>query len=137
MLAGSNSDNGSGAARIYSSRIEFDVDTALVTDGDDLIVGLLDPVGSGDFDTLRFRILREGATVLDQSFGDFAAALAYFGDHALDFGALNAGLSGDGILDLDFLLDYTTGELGAGFAFDFIAGNGTAQIVAPPPGGRA
>jgi hypothetical protein len=75
VLAGSYSDNSSGAARIYSSRIEFDVDIALVPDPDDLIVGLLDPVGSGDFVTLRFHVLK-GATGLDQSFGDLAAALA-------------------------------------------------------------
>ena len=104
---------------------ELELDVAFT---ESLQVSFLDPelLGEG-FDTLRLQIARGGALLLDQLFDDAVAALAFFDDHVLDFGAdPSAG-------GLRITLELTAG-LGDGFAGDFLLQGRPALIPEPATG---
>jgi hypothetical protein len=132
VMGGAYSDSGSGASKTYSSFVDWNLDMSLLGTQQDMLVGLLDPLSSGNgFDSMRFRIQMEGITVEDQIFGNIGTALSYFDDNTLNLGDWTVGLTGN--LDMKFLLDLTTDDLGAGFAFDLVFGNSTGTQPVPEP----
>ena len=96
-----------------------------------LLVGFMDPQSAGaGLSSLHFTITREGAVVEDQTFATTAAANSYFDDHALDFGALQAGVTGT--LDLLFSLEMTTMDDGTRYGTNFlIADVGLVSSILP------
>lgn len=80
--------------------------------------------------SVRFRIQREGATVVNQTFTDAAAARTYFEGATIDLRSTTTGVSGD--LDIRFFLDVTGDTPGAGIAIDYIFGNSTITNRAVP-----
>lgn len=120
ILGGGYAPDGVGIATTYSSSIALSFDPEQLAGGDTLLLGLLDPVASGNgFDELRFRVVIEDVTVFDQTFSDAASALALFDDHVLDLGNWRTDLQGD--LDLRFLLDLTASRPGDAFYTSFVA----------------
>lgn len=98
-------------------------------DGQQLILGLLDPEASGQgFSSLRFRVFNDGVSVLDQSFNESSEALNFFNDNALNLGALT--VSPNGRLSLMMQIDLTGNTVGEGFYFDVLAA--TSAVPAPP-----
>lgn len=92
------------------------------TDQKVLQLALLNPQTQGlGFDTLRFRVTREGAVVIDQSFVSLSSAQAYFSDQVLNLGVIGAGVTGT--LDLTISLDVVTSRAGDGFGATFFLGN--------------
>jgi hypothetical protein len=85
----------------------------------DLELGLLGSTFTGSgFDSLEFRVIEGGATILDRTFTDPFAATGYFDDHVLDLGSPTGGSSGS--LDLEFDLILTTSKVGDGFSVAFL-----------------
>ncbi len=121
---------GTGASHDYSSVLELNENNAPLT-GNGLVVGLLTPqlTGSGlqPGDLLRFRIQRQGITLVDQIFST-NPTLGYFQNSVFDLGVQNSGLNGAN-LDVQFLFDLTTTHPGSGVGAQFIVGNDSnAQI---------
>ena len=120
ILGGGYASDGVGMATTFSSSIALSFDPAQLAGGDTLVLGLLDPISSGNgFGQLRFRVVREDVTVFDQSFSDAASALALFDDYVFDLGNWRTDLQGD--LDLRFLLDLTASRPGDAFYTSFVA----------------
>ena len=121
---------GTGASHDYSSVLELNENNAPLI-GNGLVVGLLTPqlTGSGlqPGDSLRFRIQRQGITLVDQIFST-NPTLGYFQNSVFDLGVQNSGLNGAN-LDVQFLFDLTTTHPGSGIGAQFIVGNDSnAQI---------
>ena len=96
----------------------------------ELKVALDNPRSTGNgFDTLEFRLDKEGTTVLDQSFTSLAAATAYFTDHVLDLGGIATGITGT--LDLTFYLNLTSNDADAAFQADVLFGDNGAVVPEP------
>src|SRR5439155_24137129 len=114
---------GSAAPHTYSSVLELNENNAQL-DSNGTIVGmlatLLEGGGAGllSGDSLRFRIQRQGATLVDQTFTSNPAFLSYFQNTVLLLGPQNAGLGGAN-LDLQFLFDLTSTHGGAGVGAEF------------------
>ncbi len=122
--------SGTGASHDYRSALELNENNAPLT-GNGLVVGLLTPqlTGSGlqPGDSLRFRIQRQGITLVDQIFST-NPALSYFQNSVYDLGIQNSGLNGAN-LDVQFLFDLTTTHSGPGIGAQLIVGNDSnAQI---------
>ena len=115
--------------------LEMAVDMTTLKDGSqDLLVGLLDPVAVGEgFDSLVFQIYQEGDLVVDESFTDVAAALAFFDDTTLNLGDWTEGLSADNVLDLAFVLELDVDAADSGFLTDFMFGNSILESGPPVP----
>ena len=126
------SASGTGASHVYSTVQELNENSAQLN-SNHLIVGLLYPniTGSGLLpgDTLRFRVLRQGNTLIDQTFASSAAAASFMQNSALDLGVQNANLAGAN-LDLQFLFDLTSTHPGAGIGELFLVGSNASA-----PGG--
>jgi hypothetical protein len=132
-----------GHSHTYSSALKFDIDTQRLGTTHDLIVGFAGATATGaGFDSLHFRIQKEGINLVDKTWsaGQLADALLFFSDISVDFGSIVGGVSGDGILDLDFLFDLTASQVGQGFFTSMIAGDtfaGAGETTAgtvPEPG---
>jgi hypothetical protein len=76
-------------------------------------------------DSLRFRTLRNGATIIDQTFATVSDFATWFNNTVVYLGAANAGLNGAN-LDLQFLFDLTSIHPGAGVGAQFLLG--TSQV---------
>ena len=123
--------NGTGLSHDYSSVLEINENNAQLT-GNGLVVGLLTTqlTGAGlqSGDSLRFRIKRQGITLVDQTFSTNPALLTYLQNSVFDLGVQNAGLNGAN-LDVQFLFDLTTTHPGSGIGEQFVVGNDSnAQI---------
>ncbi|HSV16154.1 MAG TPA: autotransporter-associated beta strand repeat-containing protein, partial [Tepidisphaeraceae bacterium] len=116
---------GAGTSHTYSSVIEFTEDASALSSSSNLAVGLvgsaLTGTGLGAGDSLRFRIVRAGSTLVDQTFSTNAAAQSYFANSAFNLGVSNAGLGG-GNLDLQFLFDLTSSHVGNGIGAQVVSG---------------
>ena len=58
-------------------------------------------------DSLRFRLVRAGSTLVDQTFTTNTAVSSYFANTAFNLGISNSG-TGGGNLDVQFLFDLTS-----------------------------
>jgi hypothetical protein len=122
-------DLGSGVSLTSTALLDLTIDLSSPFDEVDVVLGLLDPVSVGSgFDLLRYQVIGEGNLLVDQSFVDLAAAMAFFDDQFLDLGVVSVG--SDGLLDLSIRLDLTGSRPGDGFYVNSIAG---IQVV-PLPG---
>ena len=92
-----------GTSKVFSALGSETIDLQQLPSHQHLFVGLLDPSGTSGFDTLRFRLMVEGAVVIDQTFSDLNGAMGYFDDHSLDLGGIDAGVVGP--LDVSWQLD--------------------------------
>ena len=93
-------------------------------------MGFLDPLTeNGGFDSLRFQIFEEGASVFDQTFANAASADAFFDDNILNLGLWTTGLSGD--LDLAFQFDLVASGLNDGYSLNLIAGVTSSPVPLP------
>jgi hypothetical protein len=134
-LAGLGADGADASTALtYSASVIEAVDLSKLTQGQqDLTIGLYSPTLTGaGFDALRFRIVKEAATVVDETFTDPTAAATYFDSHVLDLGPIDAGVSNDGILDLMMTLDVTA-HPGDGFAAQFLVASATPAAGVPEP----
>jgi hypothetical protein len=117
---------GSGAAHTYSSVLELNEDNAHLN-SDGLVLGMLaaqlDGNGAGlvSGDSLRFRLQRNGSTLVDQTFTTNPQVLSYFQNTVFNLGPQNAGLDGSN-LDLKFLFDLTGSHPNAGIGAQFLLG---------------
>ncbi len=126
VLAGGYAADGSGASKTHSATLTFAIDLTQVIPTMPLRFGFLDPVATGiGFDTLRLQIFKESISIFDQSFTSLATATSFFNDNVLNFGAANAGVSGN--LDLGMTMTYTSHTIGDSFALDFL-------VAVPEPG---
>jgi PEP-CTERM motif-containing protein len=87
--------------------------------------------GTG-FNTLRFRVTREGLLVVDQTFATVASAMSFFHDKVLQVSDWTTGVSPDNILDLEFTLDVVGSQAGSAFSTDFLVGNATIAAIPEP-----
>jgi hypothetical protein len=87
-------------------------------------------VSGAGFDRLVFRVTRDGAPVVSQSFTDLASAEAFFTDETLDLGSVDTTKSS---LNLAFSLDLTTDKLNSGFDAGLFFGNSTPGSGPPVP----
>jgi hypothetical protein len=120
-----------GALASQQARLELIPNLLEVSALQDVMIGFMnpEPLGSG-FDALRFRANRRGQTVVDETFEELGAALAYFDDLVLDVGTLYAGCREGGfgrpticfLSPLELIFDWTGSEPGAGFGVDLIVG---------------
>jgi hypothetical protein len=91
--------------------------------------GFLDPepVDSG-FDELSFRIEKAQDTIVEETFLDVAAAVAFFDDRVLELGHLESSAH-PSANRVRFVFDLTTDDPGAGFLVDMVV----AATVIPEP----
>jgi hypothetical protein len=69
-----------------SGEIEYDFDSKAFQAGDRLTLALMNVSVLGQFDTLHFRVAQNGSAVVDMTFTDVAAVLAFFDDAVLPLG---------------------------------------------------
>jgi hypothetical protein len=134
VLGGQAPADGSGTPHTSSASVAYTIDQAMLASQQTLVLGLLDPLVAGEgFDSLQFRVRREGIDVLNQTFATAGAASAYFDDHRIDLGDFTTGVTGS--FDLSFLLDVTASAPGGGFYTNLIFGTGTllAPVAVPEP----
>ena len=122
---------GTGLSHDYSSVLEINENNAQLT-SNGLVAGLLTTqlTGAGlqSGDSLRFRIKRQGITLVDQTFSTNPALLTYLQNSVFDLGVQNAGLNGAN-LDVQFIFDLTTTHPSSGVGEQFVLGNDSnAQI---------
>ncbi len=136
VLGGRYAVNADGGRVTTQSQAELSVDTnALQAGAQHLLLGFMNPViddsafDNPDF-SVRFRVEREGAALVDQTFTDAASAHAYFDGVTHDLGAIAEGVSGD--LDLALSLDVSADRPDAGIAIDYVLGNSTLTPRAAP-----
>jgi hypothetical protein len=130
VLGGRYPSGGSGAPRSMVSRAEFQVDLAQLPLTRNLRVGLIGSTSTGvGFDSLRFKILKEGVAIEDQTFASLAAAQTYFSDHLLDFGPIVAGVSG--ALDLTIEMTATSDANADSIVIEVLVANAGQVFVEP------
>lgn len=135
-LGGHYAINADGHSVTTSSRATLAVDTTQLQAGDQhLLIGFMNPViDDSAFDdpdfSVRFRVEREGAPLVDRTFSDAASAHAYFDSATHDLGAIASGV--DGALDLALSLEVSADRPDAGIAIDYILGNSTLTPRAVP-----
>ena len=122
---------GTGLSHDYSSVLEINENNAQLT-SNGLVVGLLTTQLTGpglqSGDSLRFRIKRQGITLVDQTLSTNPALLSYLQNSVFDLGIQNAGLNGAN-LDVQFIFDLTTTHPSSGVGEQFVLGNDSnAQI---------
>ncbi len=120
-----NLQDTNGALAMQHAGFEIAANVLEVSVSQDVMVGFMNPalLGSG-FDTLRFRANLRNETLVDVTFEDLDAALAWFDDRVLDLGNFTIGespLFGFGS-PLELILDWTGSEPGAGFGVDLLVG---------------
>jgi hypothetical protein len=121
-LGGAAATSDEPQSMLMDANVEMALDIAGPGGGLPLAVGFFDPVFEGDgFAALAFQIEREGVVVLDASFEDLAAALAFFDDEVIGLGDWDEGVVGD--LDLSFALTLRAGDPGSSFSFTSIVGS--------------
>ena len=118
----------------YLSAISYTIDATLFTGN--LVAGLVDTrvFGSG-FLSLAFSVVIDATTVVSQNFASVAAANAYFGDQALNLGAVTPVSN----LVVTFNLELTSTTEGAGYGVQYLFGttNGNLPPVNAVPGAQS
>ena len=118
-----------GSPNTQSAVVELNENFNQLTSGG-LVVGMLGTSlpggGLAPGDSLRFRIQRNGASLIDQTFTSNPTLLSYFQNNVLNLGPQNAATGGAN-LDLQFLFDFT-GNLnaGTGAGIEFLVGTANA-----------
>ena len=122
-----------GTSSMSTATADLNLNITQISNKQFLVLGLLDPVAAGSgFDTLRFRMTREGTIVLDQTFITVASAMSYFDDQVLQISDWTTGVSTDNVINLEFIFDVTGTKAGSAFNTDFLVGNGTPTLAAIP-----
>jgi hypothetical protein len=122
-----------GQNALATSIADLSLNITQISNKQFLLLGMLDPVVTGSgFDTLRFRVNREGVLVVDQTFITVASAMSYFHDKVLQISDWTTGVSLDNILDLQFTLDVASTKAGSAFSTDFLVGNATIAAIPEP-----
>ena len=104
-LGGNYAQNATGS-RTYTSSATFAIDlTLLQTPRQQLVLALLDTnVQGAGFDSLQFQVMREGATVINQTFATVTDANTFLNDHVQSLGSNAAAQcersAGSGLLDV-------------------------------------
>jgi hypothetical protein len=134
-FGGAPTSSGTTAQSLFAAIAES-IDTTGLPADQHLLVGLLSPtLTGGGFDFLHFTVAREGLTVVDQTFTDPAAAVAYFADRTLDLGPIDDGVTGT--LDLALQMDLSA-RAGGGFTTTLLIANATPESgPVPEPAGVA
>jgi hypothetical protein len=115
-LGGAATDSGDPQSILLDAQVEIAFAVEATAYFDQLVVGLFDPIFSGEgFEELDFQIEREGTTIVNEHFEDLVSALAFFDDEVLELGAWGDGIVGD--VDLRFALALRSGDPGASFSF--------------------
>ena len=128
LLAQGASNTANGATTAVAS-----IDLSRLPNNQDLLIGMFKPIASGNgFETLRFQVLVNRITRIDQSFTSLAGADAYFDGNTIDLGPIGGG--GAGPLNLQFEMDISS-HSGQGFEESFIFGNATLGSGVPEPSG--
>jgi len=99
------------------------VDLTQLTTRGDLLLGLYDPTATGSGVTgVKFTLVADGQTVIDESFSSAAAAASYFTDDPIDLGSLDSGQLSGPTLTMQATLTVTSASAGSGFYADMIVG---------------
>jgi hypothetical protein len=123
LLGGAYSENGSGASKTYVSSTTFKIDLTQISTFHDLQLAALDPSLDGDgFDSLQLEVIREGSTVLNETYSDAATTVNIFSDFVFNLDDIETGIM-DNMLDVTVKLSLTTDDLDAGFSSLFILAN--------------
>jgi hypothetical protein len=120
--------DGSGLASTLTASFGETIDLSQIARLQHLMIGLLDPVFTGTFQTFQFLVTENGGTVLDKTFTDPGSATAFFADHTLDLGSL---VGQTGSIDLGFGFDFTAQHAGDSFSSELLFGNTTAGSGVP------
>ena len=83
--------------------------------------------GLSSDDTLRFRIVRGGTTLMNNTF-TVSSFSAFFNNSDVELGITNAGLSGSN-LDLQFLLDLTSTHANESIGVELAVGTTSAPVI--------
>ena len=136
LLGARYAQNAAAAPLVAIAQYSVAVDISTLADPRDLLVGLMNPaITGGGFDLLQFALLVEDTALIDLTFTDPAAALAYFADHVLDFGVIARFIQqpdpGAEPIPLDVLARFTitTSAPGDGFSTQVLVANS----VVPEP----
>jgi hypothetical protein len=123
LLGGEYSDLGSGASKTYTSSATFKIDLTQISSFQDLQLAALDATldGSG-FDSLQLEVIREGTTIVDETYTDATTTLGIFNDFVFNLDDIETGIM-DNLLDVTIELSLTTNDLNAGFHSLFILAN--------------
>ncbi|MBN8280392.1 MAG: VPLPA-CTERM sorting domain-containing protein, partial [Gammaproteobacteria bacterium] len=115
--------------RRTSAVIDFSANLLELGLGSQLTLAFLDPevLGAG-FDSLRFRLEREGTNLIDVSFYDVLDAVTYFDDQVMAFDTF--AMPDDGTLDLRFLFDIEFTGRDDRFGTDFLVSANTVPLPA-------
>jgi hypothetical protein len=93
-----------------------------------LALGLADPfASSGGFDSLRFEVVVEGRSLLEQTFTDAALAISFFDDHLLRLGGFVPESDFLGVLDVRIALELTAEDPGSAFFATMLVAGGVAE----------
>jgi hypothetical protein len=123
LLGGAYSDSGSGASKTYVSSATFKVNLTQISSFQDLQLAALDASMDGDgFDSLQLEVVREGTTVLNETYSDAATTVDIFNDFVFNLDDIETGIM-DNMLDVTVKLSLTTDDLDAGFNSLFILAN--------------
>jgi hypothetical protein len=115
-LGGLYPEIASGAPEVYSSSAFFEIDPTGI-EGGSLRLGMVEGLASGfGFDSLLFRVSKNGMILEEQTFTSLSSALFYFDDRVLGLGPVVAGPSG--LMELQFDLDLTAHQSGDGFSIN-------------------
>ncbi len=125
-----DSTSASSASHIYSAAVELNENNAGVL-ANGLRVGLLmdQPSSAGITagDAIRFRIVRAGVTLVDQTLININYQ-SYFTNTDFELGVANAGL-GASNLDVQLLFDLTSTHPGDGFATELAVGANNTPVT--------
>jgi hypothetical protein len=134
VLAGAHS--GTSGVQTHTATGNLSIDLATLQNPQDLFLDLLHWEGpDAALQSVRFQMLKEQATVLDETFTLAGDANTFFTDHPLDLGAITQDVTGT--LDLSFKLELVTTSPGS-FGMDFMVANATVNAgVVPEPASLA
>jgi hypothetical protein len=122
-----------GISEVQTTSTDYVFDLSQLSNPGELEVGLLgfNTVSSSGFQSLEFIIERGGSPIAgqDYTFTDLATAETFFTDHLLDLGSITDGVGANNQLDLNFVMNLTTLNLGDSFAADMIVAN----VAVPEP----
>jgi hypothetical protein len=132
-MGGAYPTDGSGASETVEASFDETIDLSQVGRLQHLMIGLLDPVFTGTFQTFQFLVTENGATVVNKTFSGIRSATAFLGDDTIDLGSL---VGQTGSIDLGFGFDFTAQHVGDSFATELLFGNtsaGSGVPMAPEP----
>ncbi len=111
--------------RTYSSVIDFAENSTALSASKNLVAGMitspLTGAGLGADDTLRFRIVRRGTTLVDQTLTTNAAVQNYFNDTVFNLGVSSG--NGAASLDVKYLFDLTVRIPARGSRAELLSGD--------------